>query len=134
MSQHTREYDDRSTMGLINDLVTQVSNLFRKEFALFRAETGEKMNQVFNAVGMIVGGVVMALVALIVLATALVAAIAELGIAPGWAALIVGGGIAIIAIVLAMKGINDLKASQLAPQRTVHSLEKDAEFVKGARK
>ena len=133
MSQQTRSYDERSTMGLLNDLVNQVSNLFRKEFALFRAETGEKLNQVFTAVGMIVAGVVMALVALVVLATALVAALAELGLAPGWAALIVGGGIAIIAVFLAIKGVNDLRASQLAPQRTVHSLEKDAEIVKGAR-
>ena len=60
---------------------------------------------------------------------ALVVWLTELGLAPALAALIVGGGVAIIALVLTYKGINALKASNLAPTRTVESLRRDAQMI-----
>lgn len=120
----------RSATSLLGDLAHQIPELFRKELKLFRAEIGEKTSQVFAAVGMLAGAIVIALVALNVLAAALVSAIAELGIEPGWAALIVGGGLAIIAFALTAKGVNDLKASNLAPDRTVDAVKSDARMAK----
>jgi hypothetical protein len=72
----------------------------------------------------------LALAALIVLLQALVIALTELGLAPALASLIVGGVVAIIAFILIYKGMNDLKASSLAPTRTVESLRRDAHMVK----
>lgn len=121
---------DRSAASLLGDLARQIPDLFRKESQLLRTELSEKTNQAFAAVGMIVGGIVLALTALNVLSAALVAALAEAGIEPGWAALIVGGALALIALALVSKGRNDLKASSLAPERTMHSVRKDAEVAK----
>jgi hypothetical protein len=73
---------------------------------------------------------VLALAALIVLLQALVIALAELGLAPALSALIVGGVVAIIAFALIYKGMNDLKASNLAPTRTVEALRRDAHMIK----
>jgi drug/metabolite transporter (DMT)-like permease len=121
---------DRSFKDLFGDLTTSVSTLFRKEIELARAEASEKANQVAVAAGSLAAGGILALAALIVLLQALVIALTEIGLAPALAALIVGGVVAIIAFALIYKGMNDLKASNLAPTRTVDSLRRDAHMVK----
>jgi drug/metabolite transporter (DMT)-like permease len=125
--QHT---DDRSLKQLFGDLTSSVTNLFRKEIELARAETSEKITQAGVAAGSIAGGAILALAALIILLQALVIALTELGLAPALSALIVGGVVAIIAFALIYKGIHDLKASNLAPTRTVESLRQDAHIMK----
>jgi hypothetical protein len=125
--QHT---DDRSLKDLLSDLSGSISTLFRKEIQLVRAETSEKITQSIVAVGAIAGGGILALAALIVLLQALVIAIAELGVPPALSALIVGLVVAVIAYVMIHKGTNDLKASSLAPDRTMDSLRRDAQLVK----
>jgi drug/metabolite transporter (DMT)-like permease len=125
--QHT---DERSLKELFGDLTHSVTTLFRKEIELARAETSEKISQAGVAAGAIAAGGVLALAALIVLLQALVIALAELGLAPALSALIVGGVVAIIAFALIYKGMNDLKASSLAPTRTVEALRRDAHMVK----
>jgi Kef-type K+ transport system membrane component KefB len=80
--------------------------------------------------GAIAGGAILALAALIVLLQALVIAIAEMGVPPALAALIVGLVVAAIAYFMIHKGTNDLKASSLAPDRTMDSLRRDAQLVK----
>lgn len=124
------EGSNRSATALMGDLLRQVPDLFRKELQLLRAEMGEKANQVCAALGMIAAALVVAIVALNVLAAALVVAVTEVGIEAGWAALIVGAGLALIALALALKGRNDLRASSLAPERTTRAIEKDAAMVK----
>jgi drug/metabolite transporter (DMT)-like permease len=125
--QHTGE---RSFKELFGDLTNSVSTLFRKEIELARAEASEKIGQAGFAAGSIAGGGILALAALIILLQALVIALTELGLAPALSALIVGGVVAIIAFALIYKGMNDLKASNLAPTRTVDSLRQDAHMVK----
>jgi Putative Actinobacterial Holin-X, holin superfamily III len=122
--------DDRSLKDLLADLTDSITTLFRKEIQLARAETSEKVTQVAVAIGAIAGGAVLALAALIVLLQALVIAITEAGVPAGWAALLVGVVVAIIAYVLIHKGTNDLKGSNLAPSRTIDSLKRDAQVVK----
>jgi drug/metabolite transporter (DMT)-like permease len=122
--------DDRSLKELLSDLTNSVTTLFRKEIELARAEMSEKVSQASIAAGSIAAGGVLALAALIVLLQALVIALAELGLAPALSALIVGGVVAIIAFALIYKGMNDLKASSLAPTRTVEALRRDAHLVK----
>jgi uncharacterized membrane protein len=82
------------------------------------------------AVGAIAGGAILALAALIVLLQALVIAIAEAGVPPALAALIVGVIVAAISYFMIHKGTNDLKASSLAPARTMESLRRDAQLAK----
>ena len=121
---------ERSAPRLVGDLVTHVTELFRKEIQLFRAELSEKTTQAAIAIGMIVAGVVLALTALNVLAAALVVALENLGIPAGWAAVIVGLIFGVLALVLASRGMNNLKASSLAPARTARAAGRDAELVK----
>jgi hypothetical protein len=122
--------DDRSLKDLLADLTESVTTLFRQEIQLARAETSEKITQVGVALGAIAAGAILALAALIVLLQALVIGITEAGVPAGWAALIVGVVVAVIAYVLIHKGTSDLKASNLTPDRTVSSLKRDAQVVK----
>ena len=125
-----QQTDDRSFKELFGDLTHSVTTLFRKEIELARAEISEKASQAGVAAGAVAAGAILALAALIVLLQALVIALSELGLAPALSALIVGGVVAIIAFALIYKGMNDLKASNLAPTRTVEALRRDAHMVK----
>ena len=125
-----QQTDDRSLKELLADLTHSVTTLFRKETELARAELSEKVSQAGVAAGALAAGGILALAALIVLLQALVIALSELGLAPALSALIVGGVVAIIAFALIYEGMNDLKASSLAPTRTVEALRRDAHMVK----
>ena len=126
------QHATRSAPGLVGEALTHVSNLVREEVNLARTEISENVSRAGLAIGMIAAGLVLALTALNVLSAALVAAIANMGIDAGWAALIVGVALGVIALALAIKGRNDLKLSSLAPTRTARSVRRDAEAVKEA--
>ncbi len=120
----------KSTTGLLTEAMSHISGLVRKEIDLARAELNENVTKAAVAVGMIAGAVVLLLTALNVLAAALVDAIASLGIDAGWAALIVGILFAVIAAIMLKTGMNNLKASSLAPTRTAKNVQRDAHAVK----
>lgn len=124
--------DDRSTGTLLNDVLARLSGLVRGEVDLARAEINENLTRAGVAVGMIVGGVVVALTALNVLSAALVAALTELGIDGAWSALIVGVVFGIIAFVMLQKGRSDLSLNSIAPSRTGENLRRDAQTLKGS--
>lgn len=116
---------------LLTDIVSQIGRILRKEAALAKAEVGENLSRAGVAIGLIVGAALLALVALIALAGAGVAAlVAVLGWAPHWAALAVGGGIALVAICLAAKGIYDLKPKRLMPNRSIANVQQDVALMK----
>lgn len=131
-TDHGMRRQIRDTGGLLSDALQQVVALVRGELNLLRAEMDENVRKAVAAIGMIIAGVVIMLVALNVLAAALVEAITELGLDAGWAALIVGVVFAIIAAILATKGTNNLKVTSLAPTRTTKNVERDGEAVKKA--
>ncbi len=122
--------DERSLKDLVADLGSNIATLFRKEIQLARAETAEKVGQAGTAIASIAAGGILALAALLVLLQALVVAIAEAGVPPAVAALIVGAIVALIAYVLVHKGLRALSASSLAPNRTVDALKRDAHVAK----
>jgi hypothetical protein len=124
------DIDDRSTPTLMSDLINHVTELVRKEIQLFRAEMNDKATHVVVALGSIIAGVVIVLTALNVLAAALVAALTSAGIPAAWSAVLVGGALAIVGIVLANRGIANLKAQKLAPERTARATVRDAGMVK----
>jgi hypothetical protein len=120
----------RSAAGLLSDAIAHMSSLVRKEVDLARAEVSENATRAGAALGFLAGGLVIALVALNVLAAALVAGLAEWGLEPGWASLIVGLVLAAIALAMALKARNDLKLTSIAPTRTVKNVQRDAQALK----
>ena len=121
---------ERSTPTLMADLLDQVTQLLRKEVQLFRAEMSKKATQAMVAAGGILAAAVVAITALNVLAAALVAGLTNAGIPAPWSAVIVGAGLAIIAFLMAKKGIDNLKTGSLAPERTTRAAVRDVSMVK----
>ncbi|MBP1806420.1 phage holin family protein [Rubellimicrobium aerolatum] len=121
--------DPRPTGSLLSDAINQLTRLVRGEVALAKAEVAQNIRNAGIGVGLLVGAAILALVALHVLAAALVAALAH-WIGPGWAALLVGVVVLIVAVILALRGLNALKPENLAPSRTVRSVQADAQAIK----
>ncbi len=117
-----RESVRREGLGRVfKDFTSSVSNLARKEVELAKAEMSEKVNQAERgAVSMITSGVVV-LFGIQFLLAAITLALAT--VMPGWvAALIVGIVVTAVGAYLFVKGRNQLKPSNLAPDRTIESV------------
>jgi hypothetical protein len=116
--------------GLISDALAQFSRLVRNEVALARAEVADKAKQVARGGAMLGIAAFVALPALVILMLALAAFLHELGLAWSLSCLltaVVGFGIAGI---LAMLGMNRLRAEALIPNRTINQLHRDAATMK----
>ncbi len=121
----------RSVPEIISDLFSQLTVLLRKEAELARAEVSENMVSIGRGLGLIVGGAVLLIPALVILLQAGVAALAErYGMASYWSALLVGGVALIIGIILLLVGVSRLKVENIMPSKTVHQLQRDASVAK----
>ena len=121
----------RSVPEIITDLFSQLTTLLRKEAHLARAEMSENMVSVARGLGLIVGGAVLLIPALVILLQAAVAGLTEgYGMASYWSALLVGGAVLILGIILLLVGISRLKIENIMPSKTVHQLQHDASVAK----
>lgn len=116
----------KGTGSLLTDALSQLSRLVRGEVALARAEVEQSIRQAGMGVLRIAAGGVLAIVALNVLAGALVAAVILAGVTAGWAALIVGAGLGLLALILILTGMSALKATSFAPTQTIENVSRDA--------
>lgn len=118
---------DQSLKSLVQELIDDVSRLFRQEFRLARAEMSEKVSQAQNGVFAIIAGLLLAFAALLVLLQALIVALAN--VLPPWlASVAVGVVVAIVAFILIRSGQSNLKMS-VVPERTLHSVRQDKNMV-----
>jgi hypothetical protein len=105
--------------------------LLRKEGELARTEMSEKFTQVAAGLGLIVGGAILLIPALVILLQAAVSAlITSHMVDEPYAALIVGGAVLIIGLLLALIGMGRMKAENLVPHRTVHQIQRDVSVAR----
>ncbi|KQP07202.1 MAG: phage holin family protein [Methylobacterium sp.] len=115
-----------SIQGLIGDALRETNELARKEIALFRNEMTSNVRSLFVGLGLLVGAAVFGVVALFVLVDALVKWLATVVHSEALAALIVGGVLLVVAVILALVGRNAMSLSTLAPVRTSRQVRQDA--------
>ena len=121
----------RSVPDIISNLFVQLTTLFRKEAQLARTEMSENMASVGRGLGLVMGGAVLLIPALVILLQAGVMALADRsGLAPTWSAVIVGGIVLIIGVILFVVGIGRLSFEYIMPNKTVHQLQRDAAVAK----
>lgn len=114
---------------LVGDALKDGADLARKEFGLFRAEMASNASGIAKAAVMFLVAAIFAVASLIWLTQALVYGLDVVLHRPWLSALIVGGGLAVIAGILAFVGKNMISATSLAPTRTVKSLKRDGEVL-----
>ena len=120
-----------STWGLFSQLAGQASGLIDTEFRLVRAEVSEKISITMRALSFLGAAAVLGLCGLIVLLQACVSALVALGLPPQWAGLVVAVAVLGLAAWLAVKALNDLKMSRLAPMRSLGQMGKNFNALKG---
>jgi hypothetical protein len=123
--------DLRNLSSLVGDALSQVAKLLQNEIDLAKAELGEKVKKVGNALVFLVGGALLVMPGLVMALFALSAAL----IAAGWSSSVSYLLSAILAFVAAgvlfAVGVHRLDARNLKPQETMRQLEKDKDTVKG---
>jgi uncharacterized membrane protein YqjE len=123
-------HGDEASLGeLFGSLTSDLSQLVRSEMELARVEIREEAAKAGKAAGMLGGGAVAALVALIMLASAAAWGLAEV-VDAGWAFLIVGVVIGAVAAVLVMNGRQRLADVRPVPDQTVDTLKEDARWAR----
>ena len=119
---------DQSVKSLLAELVNNVSRLVRQELQLVQVETSEKTSQALEGVFVIIGGLLLAFAALLILLQAVVVGLSEF-VEPWLASLIVGVVVAVIAFALIKYGQSSLKASNLTPDRTIRVMRDQKDMV-----
>ncbi len=118
-----------SIQRLIGEALRESSDLAQKEFALFRTEMSNNVRTIAVGLVMVIAAAVVSILALIWLTQALVDWLATKVGSHALAALIVGGVLAVIAIVLALAGRSAMSKTSLTPERTARSLQRDKEVL-----
>lgn len=126
--------EKRSIFRLIGDLPGYIVDLVKSELEQLKAEVVGKLKAAGIGIGLLIGAS-----AFLFFAIAVFTAAAVLGIAtvlPGWAAaLIVGGALVLIAVILVLIGISLLKKGvPPTPETTIESVKQDVNALKGTGK
>jgi len=112
---------------IFTDLVGQVTTLVRKEGQLARAEISEKATRALTGMAMLLLGAMLLIPALVILLQAAVMGLIGNGADPTAAALIVGGAIFLIGMVLGLLGWSRINAGSLVPDKTIDQLKRVAQ-------
>jgi uncharacterized membrane protein YqjE len=126
----TFENRNRSIADVFRDLIAQLTTLLRKEAQLARVELSENVSKAALSLGLIVGGAVLLIPALVILLQAVVAALEQNGMLPAAAAGIVGGCALVLGFILLAVGLSRLRMKNLIPNKTIQQLQHDAGVAK----
>src|SRR5581483_1202308 len=123
-------HSERSVPNILADLLVQFTVLVRKEGELARTEMSEKVSSLGSGLVMVVIGAVLAMPALVILLQAAVAGLETTGLAPYWSALVIGGAVFIIGLIVLSVGVGRLNPKRLIPDKTIRQLQEDASVAK----
>ena len=124
------EVRDESTPNLLHRLVNDIGMLFAQELALLKSETARSIGDLKTATVSIAAAGAVAFMGAFFLLLAAVYGLSNV-VEPWLAALIVGGAVTLIGVVMLLTGRRKLEPTAIAPRRTAAALRKDTEMIKG---
>jgi uncharacterized membrane protein YqjE len=130
VSSRDAEEQANSVPRLLRHLVDDVAVLLRKELALAASEVSRSVDDAKKGISSLVGGGAVLYAGFIFLLLAATLGLAEV-VEPWLAALIVGGVVAIIGLVMLQAGRKKMQAQNFSLDHTADSLRKDREMVVG---
>ena len=122
--------DDRSLGQLFGDLSRQLGTLVRQEIELAKTETTARLTSVSRDGAMLAAGAALAYAALLVGLVGIAILLADLGLTPWLAFVLVAVVVGVIAAVLIQQGRSRLQHADLAPRETIETLKEDAAWAK----
>ena len=129
-SHHRADEVEQTSIGeLIGNISSDLSELFRKEVELAKAEIKIEAGKAGKAAGMLGGAGFAGYLAIVLLSFAAVFGLANVMDA-GWAALIIAVVWGIVGAVLYLNGKKKLQTVDPMPRRTVDTLKEDAQWLK----
>ena len=117
--------DARSISRLLGDAFEQLSQLIQTEIRLARAELTDKAGRAGTGVGLVFGGMLLMVPALVLFLIALAIFFMQLGMSPIAAHLLSGVIAAAAGAALIFVGLSRLKPSELTPDTTIRQVRKD---------
>jgi hypothetical protein len=123
------EVSETSVGDLIGNISNDLSQLFRQEVELAKAELKQEATKAGKAAGMLGGAGLAGYLVVMLLTFAVVAGLANV-MDWGWAALIVAVVWGAVGAVLYANGRKKLKTVDPTPRRTVDTLKEDAQWLK----
>ena len=127
MRDHSPEQvSDPGIAGLLSQVFSGVGRLVQGELRLARAEAADSLRSVTSGLAKLAGGAGGAPFGLNILAGAAGGALAQAGLGPVWAALVVGLVLVLAALALAAAGRAGLRLRGRRPGRLFRGLGRDA--------
>jgi uncharacterized membrane protein len=122
--------DNRSFSDLLADALNRLTTLVRTEIQLARTEISLKISKAATGIAMVMGSAAFAISGLVLILLAIAAWLDNAGLSRGFSNLIAGIIGALVSAGLAWAGLQRLRADQLAPNRTMEQLQRDAMAAK----
>ena len=119
----------RTVPELLGNIVDNLQQIIRSEFKLAKAELQEKASRASKPATTLGAGFLLGLYGLGFLLLAAAYALSMI-MAAGLAALIVGGVLALVSVVLVTSSVNKLKALNPAPEKTIQTLQENVQWAK----
>jgi uncharacterized membrane protein YqjE len=116
--------------SVLTQVFSEVAYLLQTEIRLAKAEMSENIGRAANGGAFIGAGAVFALAGLFVLLLGAVRWLAVAGLPEQWGFTLVGGVVVVLGVVVLMKGIRNIRASSLVPERTVGQMRADFSVLK----
>ncbi|WP_433795580.1 phage holin family protein [Actinoplanes sp. CA-252034] len=121
---------EQTSIGeIIGNISDDLSQLFRQEVELAKAEIRQEATKAGKAAGMLGGAGFAGYLAVVLLSFAVVFGLSNV-MDPGWAALIVAIVWGAIGAVLFVNGRKKMKTVDPVPRRTAETLKEDAQWLK----
>jgi hypothetical protein len=122
--------DEPGLFHALSDTVSRATDLIQLEVRVFRAELDEKLSHVKAGLSLIVSGAIFMAGALLLLLQAAVLGLVDAGLSPALATLLVAGAAIVIGVAFMLTGRKQMSGDTLAPERTIHHLQRDTRLVK----
>lgn len=122
--------DDRSLGQLFGDLTRQLGTLVRQEVDLAKTEIRTQATSFGRDAVMVGAGAALGYAALLVALVGVAILLADLGLTPWLAFVVVAIVVGIIAAVLIQQGRTRMQRTNLAPRETIQTLKEDAAWAK----
>jgi hypothetical protein len=127
---HAPKTADRPLGELLGDLSGNLGLLVRQELELAKAELKRSAERVGKSAVSIGIGAAVGYTGIMAMVAGVVLGLVRLGVAPWFAALVIGTAFALVGFTMVKRARHDMSQTHITPRRTVRTIREDVEWAK----